>query len=60
MFLHIGISRLSMYGGEQRTVIKPVPKAIESILYEVFGGPEIEPGVNCRRMLANWAVRAAL
>jgi hypothetical protein len=35
-----------LYGGGPHTVIKPIPKAIESILYQVFCCSEVEPGVN--------------
>ena len=30
-----------------RTVIEPVPEAIEAILNEVLGGPEVKPRIDC-------------
>lgn len=33
-------------GGGGRTVVEPVPKAIEAILDEVFRSAEVEPGVD--------------
>jgi len=29
------------------TVIEPIPEAVESILYKVFGGSKVEPWVDC-------------
>jgi hypothetical protein len=30
----------------KRTVIEPVPEAVEAMLYEVFGCSKIEPGID--------------
>jgi hypothetical protein len=35
------------YAAEVRTVIEPVPKAIEAILYQVFRRSEVEPRIDC-------------
>lgn len=41
------ISRSSRaWGTEKRTVIEPVPEAVEAILNEVLGGPEVKPGID--------------
>jgi hypothetical protein len=32
--------------GEKRTVIEPVPEAVEAMLYKVFGCSKIEPGID--------------
>ena len=40
------------WGAEQRTVIEPVPEAVEAILNEVLGGPEVKPGINCINLSA--------
>lgn len=37
----------SARGSGGLTVIKPVPEAVEAILYKVFGRSKIEPRVNC-------------
>lgn len=29
------------------TIIKPVPKAVEPILYKIFRRSKVEPGINC-------------
>jgi hypothetical protein len=52
MFLH-SISVHCVYevleyaAGAVRTVIEPVPEAIEAILYQVFRRSEVEPRIDC-------------
>jgi hypothetical protein len=38
---------------EERTVIEPVPKAVEAILHQIFRRPEVEPRINYFLVLAN-------
>lgn len=38
---------------EERTVIEPVPEAVEAILHQVFCGPEVEPGIDYTISSAN-------
>jgi len=33
--------------GGQRTVIEPVPEAVEAVFDKVFGRSEVEPRVDC-------------
>ena len=34
----------------QRTVIEPIPKAVEPMFHQIFCCPKIEPGINCGTM----------
>jgi hypothetical protein len=38
-----------------RTVVEPVPEAVEAMLDQVLCRPEIEPGIDCTLVLANCA-----
>lgn len=40
-------SSRSAQGSEGLTIIKPVPEAVEPILYKVFRRSKVEPRVNC-------------
>jgi hypothetical protein len=58
MFLHAmlavtipGTMRAEGSGGE-RTVVEPVPEAVEAILNEVLCCPKVEPGIDCVNLLA--------
>src|SRR5690242_6319799 len=44
---------------ERRTVIEPVPEAVEAILYKVFCCSEIEPWIDCIHPLANGTFRSS-
>lgn len=35
------------YAAEMRTVVEPVPEAVEAILYQVFRRSEVEPRIDC-------------
>ena len=43
---------------ERRTVIEPVPEAVEAVLYKVFCGSEVEPWVDCTLQSANCQSKA--
>lgn len=49
MFLYpvsVDYSPVLSYRAELRTVVEPVPKAIEAILNQVFRRSEVEPGID--------------
>lgn len=37
------------WGGGGLTIIEPVPKAVEPILYKIFRRSKVEPGIDCLR-----------
>ena len=51
MFLHsmsVHCSYMALgHAVEMRTVVEPVPEAVEAILYQVFRRSEVEPRINC-------------
>lgn len=46
--------------GERLTVIEPVPEAVKAMLDEVFGGAEIEPGIDCEHPISQCDVQRGL
>ena len=49
---------LECYAGnaKRRTVIKPVPEAIEAILYKVLCCSKVEPWIDCTLELVNCTI----
>jgi hypothetical protein len=53
---HVACGMYVGHAEEGRTVIEPVPEAVETILYKVLGCSEVEPGIDCTFQLANCAL----